>query len=154
MTKLMALGALTAGVMMAGTRAEAASLPGQNGLRPALDSLALIETVQASRFFHRGHWYCYYLDGIFGEGWYRCGFHRTRNRLYWGGGRGWNNWWYSGWGQRPAGWRGGGPTIIINPMGKGGGGDGGGSGPMMGGKSGGSGGGGPGPMGKSKMGGS
>src|SRR5688500_5633784 len=45
-TKMMALAALAAGVAMVGSRAEAASLPGQNGLRPAVDALALIESVQ------------------------------------------------------------------------------------------------------------
>ena len=128
--KLLALAVLAAGATMSTDQAQASSLLGANGLRPAVDSLSLVETVQGS-FWHRGRRYCWYDIGVFGPGWYVCGYARNPNRLYWGGGRGWNNWWWGGWGPRRGGpRRGGGPVIIINPMG---GGMMGGPGPMMGG---------------------
>ena len=122
MMKLLALATVAAGVMLADARTEAASLPGQNGLRPAVDSLALIETVQGT-FFYNGRRYCWYDVGWNGPGWYWCGY-AGRRGFGWGGARGFRGWWWGGWGPRRGG---GGPTIIIRP------------GPMMGGP-------GPGPM--------
>ena len=143
--KLMTFTALAVGILMTGTRAEAASLPGQSGIRPAVDALAMIETVQS--FVYRGIPYCWYNAGWNGPGWYVCSYGPWVRGRWWGGRRGWNSWWFGGWGRRPAGWGivggggrrgGGGTTIIINQMGGGGGAKmGGGGAPKMGGGGGG-----------------
>jgi hypothetical protein len=121
-TKLLTLAAVAASVTMLGSRAEAASLPGQNGIRPAVDALALIE--QAQVFVWGGRRFCWYDFGWNGPGWYWCGY-AWRRGFGWGGPRGYRNWWWGGWGRRPPGWGMGGNVIIVNPMGMGG--------PMMGG---------------------
>ena len=136
-TKSLTLAAMAAGVMLTGTRAEAASLPGQNGIRPAVDALALIDTVQ---FVYGGRRYCWYDIGWNGPGWYWCGYSGRRGYGY-GGGRGYRNWQWGGWGPRRGGGGGGGPMMGGGGGGPMMGGGGGGGGPTMGG-----GGGGGGPM--------
>lgn len=137
-TKILTLAAMAAGVILTGTRAEAASLPGLNGLRPAVDALAMIDTVQ---FVYGGRRYCWYDIGWNGPGWYWCGYSGRRGYGF-GGRRGFRDWHWSGWGPRGGsrggrGGRGGSTTIIIGGGMRGGGG---GGGSMMGGGGGGGGG--------------
>jgi hypothetical protein len=88
-TGLATLAALAAGLPMIGSRAEAAVIPAPNGLRVAIDTMALTETVQLYVF--GGRRYCWYFDGWHGPGWYWCGY-RWRRGYGWGGGYGWHGW--------------------------------------------------------------
>ena len=67
-TGLATLSALAVGLTMIGSRAEAAAIPAPGGLRAAIDTIALTETVQIYVF--GGRRYCWYDDGWQGEGWY------------------------------------------------------------------------------------
>ena len=115
-TGLATLTALAVGLPMVGSRAEAAAIPATGGLRAAIDTFALTETVQL--FVWGGRRYCWYDDGWQGPGWYWCGY-AWRRGYGWGGGYGWHGW---GGGHRGYGGGGGGGG------GKGGGGKGGGGG--------------------------
>jgi hypothetical protein len=88
-TGLATLSALAAGLTMIGSRAEAAAIPSPGGLRAAIDTIALTETVQLYVF--GGRRYCWYDDGWQGPGWYWCGY-RWREGIGWGGGYGWHGW--------------------------------------------------------------
>ena len=66
-TGLATLTALAAGLPMIGSRAEAAAIPAA-GLRAAIDTFALTETVQL--YVWGGRRYCWYDDGWQGPGWY------------------------------------------------------------------------------------
>src|SRR3954452_15781995 len=81
--RLATVSALAAGAMMIGGRAQAAALPGADGLRAAIDTSALTENVQLYVFGGRN--YCWYDDGWNGPGWYWCGY-RYRSGFGWGGG--------------------------------------------------------------------
>src|SRR5262245_32696422 len=94
--------ALLASTALVTTRADAASMPGASGIIAALDSGSTIETVQGT-FVWRGRRYCWYDFGWNGPGWYWCG-DPWRTGFGWGGPRGWNNWWWGGWGPRGGGW--------------------------------------------------
>jgi hypothetical protein len=119
---------LAAGVTMFGSRAEAAGLPGSDGLKSAADKLAMTETVQV--YFWDGRRYCWYDDGWHGPGFYWCGY-RWRRGFGWGGPIGWRGWgggggWMGG-GWMGGGWMGGGGGggwMGGGPMGFGGGGGG------------------------------
>jgi len=108
--KLATVSALAASAMMIGGRAEAAALPGSDGLRAAIDTSALTENVQLYVFGGRN--YCWYDWGWNGPGWYWCGY-GARRGFGWGGGYG-----YRGWG----GGRRGGGRVFVNGRGGGGGG--------------------------------
>jgi hypothetical protein len=58
------------------------------GLRPAADTLAVVDHVQ---FRYGGHRHCWYPGGWHGPGWYWCGYGH-RHGLGWGGGEGWQGW--------------------------------------------------------------
>ena len=88
LNKLAMLTAVAASVMMIGGRSEAAAAPTPSGLRAAVDTMALIETVQ---YYYSGRRYCWYDDGWQGPGWYWCGY-AFRSGLGWGGGYGWHGW--------------------------------------------------------------
>jgi Chaperone of endosialidase len=103
MSRVALLTTVAGSAMLIGARAEAAGLPAANGLRPAIDSLALMEHVQ---FWWNGHRWCWYDDGWHGEGWYWCDY-QWRRGFGWGGPRGWRNWWWHGWGPRRRGGGGG-----------------------------------------------
>jgi len=107
--KLATVSALAASTMMIGGRAEAAALPGSDGLRAAIDTSALTENVQLYVFGGRN--YCWYDWGWNGPGWYWCGY-GARRGFGWGGGYG-----YRGWG----GGRRGGGRVFVNGRGGGGG---------------------------------
>src|SRR5450830_968579 len=120
-------------VSMIGSRAESAVIPAPGGLRVAVDTMALTETVQLYVF--GGRRYCWYDDGWQGPGWYWCGY--RWNRGYgWGGGYGWHGWSgghrggaavvRGGGGGGRAVVRGGGGRAVVRGGGKGGGGHGGG----------------------------
>jgi hypothetical protein len=106
MFRLATVSALAAGAMMIGGRAQAAALPGADGLTAAIDTSALTENVQ---YFYGGRNYCWY-EGWNGPGWYWCGY-GARRGYGWGGGYG-----YRGWG----GGRGGGGRVIVRGGGGGG----------------------------------
>jgi hypothetical protein len=79
-----------AGLMSAGLsqRAEAAPVGAPEGLRSAIHSLSLTETVG---FYWGGRQFCWYDDGWNGPGWYWCGNYLTSG-IGWGGGYGWHGW--------------------------------------------------------------
>src|SRR5829696_3595747 len=105
--KLATVSALAASTMIGG-RAEAAALPGSDGLRAAIDTSALTGNVQLYVFGGRN--YCWYDWGWNGPGWYWCGY-GARRGFGWGGGYG-----YRGWG----GGRRGGGRVFVNGRGGGG----------------------------------
>lgn len=70
--------------------AQAAPVGAPEGLRAALDSVAMTEKTQ---FIFGGRQYCFYPDGWHGAGWYRCGF-QLRRGFGWGGPMGWQGWSY------------------------------------------------------------
>jgi hypothetical protein len=81
--------ALGAGAIAGGPASAAVGTP--DGMRAALDDLAVIDNVQ---YVWRGRRYCWYDDGWRGPGWYQCGFHLRRG-LGWGGPAGWHGWRFS-----------------------------------------------------------
>jgi hypothetical protein len=115
MFRLATVSALAAGAMMIGGRAQAAALPGSDGLRAAIDTSALTENVQ---YFFGGRNYCWYDLGWNGPGWYWCGY-GARRGFGWGGGYGYRGW---GGGGRRGGVvvRGGGGRTVIRGGGGGG----------------------------------
>jgi hypothetical protein len=104
MFRLATVSALAAGAMMIGGRAQAAALPGADGLRTAIDTSALTENVQ---YFYGGRNYCWY-DGWNGPGWYWCGY-GARRGFGWGGGYGYRGWWRRSWRRSR-------PKIIANSV--------------------------------------
>jgi hypothetical protein len=88
MFRLATITAVAASTIMIGGRAQAAALPGSDGLRAAIDTSALTENVQ---YFFGGRNYCWYDFGWNGPGWYWCGY-GARRGFGWGGGRGFRGW--------------------------------------------------------------
>src|SRR6266852_626490 len=93
---LAALAALTAATALTSGRTEAAAFPAPDGLRAAIDGVALTEKTQ---FRYGGRAYCWSDGGWRGPGWYWCGY-EGRKGLGWGGERGWRGWHHPGWGPR------------------------------------------------------
>jgi hypothetical protein len=105
LTTLFLIATLSAGTMMS-TTAHAAPVGHVGQLSVAADKLNLFENVQ---YVYRGRSYCWYNSGWNGPGWYWCGF-ATRGGYGWGGPRGWNSWYWSGWG--PA------APVVVVPLGR------------------------------------
>jgi hypothetical protein len=85
---------LTAATTLISAHAQAATLPAPDGLRAAIDSLAVTEQTQ---YRYGGREYCWSDGGWKGPGWYWCGY-ESRRGLGWGGGRGWRSWSHPSWG--------------------------------------------------------
>jgi hypothetical protein len=86
---MMAVMALGAGAI-ATPASAAVGTPG--GMQPALDDIAIVDTVQ---YVYHGRRYCWSDVGWHGPGWYRCGYHWRRG-LGWGGPEGWLGWSFGG----------------------------------------------------------
>jgi hypothetical protein len=98
---LFLIAALSAGTIMSAT-AHAVPIGPVGQLSVAADHLNLIEN---TRYVYRGRSYCWYNHGWNGPGWYWCGYD-TRRGYGWGGPRGWNSWYWSGWGPVP-------PVVVV-----------------------------------------
>jgi hypothetical protein len=86
--QFIAAAALAAAATMLSAGAQAAMPNTSDGIRSAVDRVAVTEDAQ---YVWGGRRYCFYPDGWHGAGWYRCGY-RLRVGLGWGGPVGWHGW--------------------------------------------------------------
>lgn len=82
---------LVAAMLLAGTGVMSASAAPFAGAQEPREKAKAFETVQVSRMYWEGDWYCFYWDGWNGPGWYLCDYGFTYG-FGWGGHHGWHGW--------------------------------------------------------------